>query len=85
MNNRVKQLVLAAIAALTAGPAAYGFAPEGAPGLLQTLERGLWQLRAVGSASGAASTQLCLGDPKLLAQIQHGSSSCTQLVVGATR
>jgi hypothetical protein len=42
----------------------------------------MWQLRAVGSGtSGAAASQLCLGDPRMLAQIQHGSTKCTHLLV----
>jgi hypothetical protein len=50
--------------------------------VLQTLERGLWQLRAVGGgASGAAASQLCLGDPRMLAQIQHGAANCEHYVV----
>lgn len=57
-----------------------------APGLLQSLERGLWQLRAIGGgASTAAPSQLCVADPRSLVQIQHGANShCSHYVVRST-
>jgi hypothetical protein len=82
MMSKASKLVLSGILALCAGSAAQGVAAQDGGALLQTLERGLWQLRAIGGgASGAAASQLCLGDPKLLVQIQHGSTACTQLIV----
>ena len=77
-------LKLGIAVALAAGSAAAGLAGQGdAPELLQSLERGLWQLRAVGGgASTVAASQLCVGDPRVLAQIQHGSSAqCSHYVV----
>jgi hypothetical protein len=82
MMSRTSKLVLAGLLSLGAGSAAQGVAAQDGGSLLQTLERGLWQLRAVGGgSSGAAASQLCLGDPKMLAQIQHGATACTHLVV----
>jgi hypothetical protein len=82
MMSKASKLVLSGILALSAGSAAQGVAAQDSGSLLQTLERGLWQLRAVGGgSSGAAASQLCLGDPKLLVQIQHGATACSQLVV----
>jgi hypothetical protein len=77
-------LKLGIAVALAAGSAAAGLAGQGdAPELLQSLERGLWQLRAVGGgASTGAASQLCVGDPRVLAQIQHGASAqCSHYVV----
>lgn len=85
MTHRVTKLILAGILSFGAGATGQSLAAEDGAGLLQTLEKGLWQLRAVGSgASGASTNELCVGDPRMLAQIQHGSSHCTHLVVGST-
>jgi hypothetical protein len=85
MMNRVHKLVLAGLLSLGAGSAAQGVVAQDSGSLLQTLERGLWQLRAVGGgASAAGASQLCLGDPKLLAQIQHGATACSHMVVEST-
>ncbi|HEX4874071.1 MAG: hypothetical protein ACK4SJ_03930 [Sphingorhabdus sp.] len=74
-------------AILAAGAAAAGYSAQAdTPELLQSLERGLWQLRAVGGGtSTAAASQLCIGDPRMLVQIQHGSTTlCTHYVVRST-
>lgn len=79
--DRVK---LGFAAMLAVGTAVAGMAAQAeAPELLQTLERGLWQLRAVGGgASSAAASQLCVGDPRMLAQIQHlNNAQCSHYVV----
>ncbi len=69
---------------LAGGAAAVVYAQAGDLSLLQTLERGQWQLRAVGNSSPAAVSQICLRDPRSLVQIQHGLSSCSYYVVRAT-
>ena len=85
MITRNIKLVLAGLLSLGAGLAAQNVAASDGTELLQTLERGLWQLRAVGSGgAGAAPSQLCIGDPRMLAQIQHGATSCTHQIVDAT-
>jgi hypothetical protein len=82
MKHGKLHLVLAGMLSLGVGSAAHGVAQGDGAGLLETLERGLWQLRAVGGgASPAAASQLCVGDPKMLAQIQHGMTNCSHLVV----
>jgi hypothetical protein len=58
-----------------------GAQSDGTP-LLQSLERGLWQLRATGGGT-AATSQLCLGDPRLIVQIQHGTTNCSHQLVNA--
>ncbi len=53
--------------------------------LLDSLDRGLWQLRAVGGGpTSAANTQICVADPARLTQVQHGDASCTRYVVRNT-
>jgi hypothetical protein len=54
------------------------------PDLLESIERGMWNLRAVGSAAAASGSQLCVADPKQLVQIQHGAASCSHYVVRST-
>lgn len=82
MTRKMKYLVLTGMLSLAAGSQA---AQDNGEALLSTLERGLWQLRAVGGgASTAPASQLCLGDPRLLAQIQHGAANCTHYVVKST-
>jgi hypothetical protein len=50
------------------------------PGPLAQLERGRWQLRMpAGNAIGA----VCLGDPLLLAQPQHGPQPCTREILSS--
>jgi hypothetical protein len=86
MKNALSHFALAATISLGVGSAALGgVATDDDADLLQTLDRGLWQLRAIGGgASTAAVSQLCVGDPKLLAQIQHGASNCSHFVVKST-
>jgi hypothetical protein len=47
--------------------------------LLDSLERGTWQLRPTGG--GAPITKICLGPPENLTQIQHSGLACEQYVV----
>jgi hypothetical protein len=47
---------------------------------LAQLEPGLWQVREFGSPRGAARS-LCVADPGMLMQIQHGSAPCSRLVI----
>lgn len=74
----------ALLAAVTAGA---GFAAQAdEPDLIHSLEKGLWQIRAVGGGvSSAGVNQICVGDPKLLVQLRHGSvTNCNHLVVRST-
>lgn len=71
----MRAFALLTVAALAAWPAA-----AHAPGPLAQLERGSWQL--VGPAGNALAT-LCLGDPLLLAQPQHGPQPCTREILAS--
>lgn len=53
-------------------------------GILDSLERGLWTLRAVGGTAGAPVNKLCLGSPARLTQIQHGDATCERNVLKST-
>jgi hypothetical protein len=67
-------LALSALLLCLAAPAA-----TQQPGPLARVERGAWQLRSPG---GAVVGALCLGDPLLLAQPEHGPQPCTREVLG---
>lgn len=47
---------------------------------LQTIERGQWQLKG---ANGAVR-KLCVTDPTLLLQLEHGSAQCQRFVLENT-
>ena len=84
---KFSRLKLGIAAFLAVGTAAIGMAAQSdTPDLLQSLERGLWQLRAVGGgASTAGASQYCVGDPRMLAQIKHGANAqCRHFVVRST-
>lgn len=55
--------------------------PAQTPGLvlLDGLKKGSWILKPRGSTQ--EGQRVCLGDPKLLLQIQHGSASCSRYVI----
>ena len=66
--------------ALSAGFLAFAWpAATQQPGPLAQVERGQWQLRGAG---GEAAGTVCLGDPLLLAQPQHGPQPCTREILG---
>jgi hypothetical protein len=74
-----------AVAALVIGAALTGGAGVAqAPVLagLGGLERGNWELRV--REPGGAVSHLCLGDPRLLLQVQHARNSCQRFVVTDT-
>jgi len=66
-------IALAAVLLMAAWPAA-----TQQPGPLAQIERGQWQLR---DAGGNAAGTICLGDPLLLAQPQHGPQPCTREIL----
>lgn len=65
-------------ALLAAGPAATQDRPAASP--LDRLEPGQWELRA---PNGRAIAAICLGNPALLAQPQHGSRPCDSNVTAS--
>ena len=82
MKSIFTKIALAGLMTLGLGSAGQSVAAADSDTLLKSLERGLWQLRAVGSGgASAAASQLCLGDPRMLAQIQHGATNCTHTLV----
>jgi hypothetical protein len=82
MKMKFSHLAIAGLLCISAGSGASAFAQGGDLSLLESLERGLWQLRAVGGgASSAPVSQLCVGNPSRLTQIQHGDSACDYYVV----
>jgi hypothetical protein len=83
MMNKFKLTVLSVLLASSAGSAGYAFAQADSSDLLQTIERGLWQLRSVGGGASTAN-QLCVADPRQLVQIQHGGVNCSHFVVRST-
>jgi hypothetical protein len=82
MKMKLSHLAVAGLICMSACSTAFAFAQGGDLSLLESLDRGLWQLRAVGGgASGAPVSQLCIGDPARLTQIQHGDAPCSYYVV----
>jgi hypothetical protein len=51
--------------------------PESYPAL-EMLQPGQWELREAG---GSAVRSICIGDPKLLLQVRHGSAACSRFVI----
>jgi len=72
----IRLLAVLALAAL-AGPASSQSA--GKIEALAKLQPGLWQLRVIGRDSRPAP--VCIGDPAVLAQLQHRDQPCSRLVV----
>ncbi|NCN83926.1 MAG: hypothetical protein GW808_03870 [Sphingomonadales bacterium] len=78
--NRLKLIkIICASAAVLSGFAIA--APAQTPGmaLLDGLTPGEWTLKERGSRE--PGQKVCLGNPELLLQIQHGSASCTRYVI----
>jgi hypothetical protein len=82
MKMKFSHITLAGICALSAASGGYAYAQGGDLSLLESVERGMWQLRAVGGGpSGAPVNQICVSDPAKLVQIQHGTAACEHYVV----
>ncbi len=78
MNNAF--LLYAFPGALLLSLAAAGIAkPDGDMALLDSLDRGMWQLRSTGGT--VPTTKICLGKSESLTQIQHSGLACEQYVV----
>jgi Protein of unknown function (DUF3617) len=53
--------------------------------LLDTIERGLWQLRAAsGSGSTVPVNQYCVGNAERLVQLRHSGADCSQNIIRST-
>jgi hypothetical protein len=70
-------LVLAALVAIAAPAASQR---SGGMGALAKLQQGLWQFRVLGEG-GSQPAPVCIGDPSVLAQLQHRNTPCSRLVV----
>ena len=82
MLKRNTHLLKYAGICLVAGTATLAVAQSSGSALLNSLEKGLWELRAVGGGtSRAAQSRLCLGSASKLVQIQHGSAECSQRIL----
>jgi hypothetical protein len=66
--------------ALAAGPA-LALAANRAAEALAKLEHGRWLVRSASQAS--VDRAVCLGDPALLFQVEHGDKGCSQQLVKA--
>ena len=53
--------------------------PDGDLALLDSLDRGMWQLRPTGGSVPMA--KICLGESESLTQIQHSGLACEQYIV----
>ncbi|WP_411290055.1 hypothetical protein [Sphingorhabdus sp.] len=62
--------------------AALAVSANGDTPMLDTLERGMWQLRS--SGNNEPTTKICLGKPESLLQIRHSGLACEQYVVRTT-
>ena len=82
MKTKLSHLGLGALICISGGGSAFAYAQGGDLSLLESLERGMWQLRPVGgSPAGAPVSQICVGDVSRLTQLQHGNVTCDQYVV----
>jgi hypothetical protein len=77
MNNAF--LLYAFPAALLLSAAAGVAKPDGDIALLDSLDRGMWQLRPTGG--NVPTAKICLGKSENLVQIQHSGLACDQYVV----
>ena len=53
--------------------------PVGDMAMLDSLDRGMWQLRPMGGS--VPMTRICLGELENLTQIQHNGLACDQYIV----
>ena len=82
MKLKFSHLAIAGLLAVSAGSGAFAFVQGGDLSLLESLDRGMWQLRAVGGGPTTAPlNQICVSDPTRLVQIQHGAAPCEHYVV----
>jgi hypothetical protein len=85
MKNIFSQLAAIGLLSVSAAAGATTYAQGADLSLLESLDRGLWQLRAVGGGNSAAGIdKLCVVDPARLTQIQHGDTPCSRYVVRST-
>jgi hypothetical protein len=82
MTRKFSQLAVFGLLSASAAAGAMAYAQGTDLSLIESLDRGMWQLRAVGGdAQAAPIDKLCVGDPLWLTQIQHGETPCSRYVV----
>ena len=82
MKIKFSQMALVGLVSAFASGSALAFAQTSDLSLLETLDRGLWELRAVGGGGASSAVdRICLGDPGRLTQIQHNDVVCSRYVV----
>lgn len=80
-RNNMKIAFLGALAAFAAVSSAV-YAQNLNSQILSSLDRGMWELRAIGSGpSRAAKSRICVGQNTHLVQIQHGDAACSHRVL----
>ena len=82
MNMKRTLFCIVGPLALVPITAAVAVSANGDTPMLDTLERGMWQLRPSGNNEPA--TKICLGKPESLLQIRHSGLACEQYVVRTT-
>lgn len=82
MNMKRTLIYIAGPIVFTAATASMAMSSAEGMAMLDSLERGMWQLRA--SGNGEPATKICLGKPENLVQIRHSGLACEQYVVRST-
>jgi hypothetical protein len=85
MKRIISHLVILGTTLLVASAGALAVTAGGDAPLLDSIQRGMWQLRAVaGGSPNIPASKICLGSSARLIQMQHGGASCEQYVVRST-
>jgi hypothetical protein len=85
MKFQISRWSAGGLIGVIAGSSAMAFLQGVDAPLLDSIQRGKWQLRPVtGVSSTVPVTQICLGNPASLIQMQHGSANCDKYVVRST-
>lgn len=72
---------LIALAALTMVTTPAATQNRGQVKALAGLQRGLWELREIGTSTPSVPHSICVSDPALLLQLQHRGADCSRLVL----
>ena len=84
MKTMISRMAVLGLLSLTTAAAAGAYADSVDLSLLDSLDSGLWQLRAVGGGNPAPVDKICVGDRARFTQIQHGDSVCARYVTRTT-
>jgi hypothetical protein len=82
MVLRKKTLLVCGLVSFCGASSSAAFVQGDGLELLNSLDRGMWQLRGIGGTpSKAAASKICLGETARLIQIQHGEATCSRFIV----